>query len=822
MLCPSNRARRTRACVGLVWSLVLCAALPAEGGGGRSAPPSFQRGLRGAASEGGIAGGGCGDGALTQSTSPTVIEGENSVYCGDATTSAENSLARSFVMPASGTISCVSFGIDVNVGAAWPVEVRILAGSIAGPDSVVLLASSSVPVPAGAEGLLLTADFPPVAVIAGMEYVVELRTASRLVADGGDGGLLVLGCNNDGESAPTYIRAPLCGVDDFVPTASIGFPQSQVAMAVGFAAAPPGCAAAGDCFEAHPGPGCLHGLCCASVCAVDPACCDVDWDASCASLAVAVCGAVLFDNAWHTPALPGSSLVASGGGMTVHGASPGQAIGYAIDFFDYLDFNAAPTGVQSDLVQWDSNAVGASVTFGFDSTLGDGGKDAFTFTTVAPGTAVLTFAGDEGSCLSAGPGDEVDFWLFDDDVLVGKLTGQASGSVTVSVPPGLLPGNFTFWGFCKGKKTVTENPDGSTTTTNEWSYGLGGGLSASMVVAGTGGTFLCDSFEIRPPTARMCAPPTSFSVIAQGVPELVVGITENWDPPWTLYVGSAETDPRMEGPGSASTTLGLGVAALPAKAPIKVKPVSDAGSVGVSLTGFTEEPDGVRLLLGGAHSADFSLALDLLPDTTGACVSFSSTFLGGGFGGTVLLDPCVSCPPPFKGQWNVVGSFNGLGSGTYTLIALNEGTVVAAQAGMSGLAGTADHGPVGFGKLGLATPCYTIKWPHGTYFLSSFNDGVIPIDEIRLLAEGAPPQPPIGSIAVAATNVASIFIGDPQVTLPPFSFCPADLNGDGQVGAADLATLLGAWGSPAADLDGNGTTDAADLSVLLGAWGSCP
>jgi hypothetical protein len=46
----------------------------------------------------------------------------------------------------------------------------------------------------------------------------------------------------------------------------------------------------------------------------------------------------------------------------------------------------------------------------------------------------------------------------------------------------------------------------------------------------------------------------------------------------------------------------------------------------------------------------------------------------------------------------------------------------------------------------------------------------------------------------------------------------ADLDGDGVVNAADLAILLGAWGTAGADLDGDGTTDAADLAILLGAW----
>jgi hypothetical protein len=56
--------------------------------------------------------------------------------------------------------------------------------------------------------------------------------------------------------------------------------------------------------------------------------------------------------------------------------------------------------------------------------------------------------------------------------------------------------------------------------------------------------------------------------------------------------------------------------------------------------------------------------------------------------------------------------------------------------------------------------------------------------------------------------------------------CPADLDGDGLVGAADLSALLSAWGSTgtaagAADIDGDGSVGAADLAALLGAWGGC-
>ena len=57
------------------------------------------------------------------------------------------------------------------------------------------------------------------------------------------------------------------------------------------------------------------------------------------------------------------------------------------------------------------------------------------------------------------------------------------------------------------------------------------------------------------------------------------------------------------------------------------------------------------------------------------------------------------------------------------------------------------------------------------------------------------------------------------------SACLGDLDGDGTVGGADLATLLGGWGAcPGCpgDLDGDGSVGGADLAVLLGAWGPCP
>ncbi len=51
------------------------------------------------------------------------------------------------------------------------------------------------------------------------------------------------------------------------------------------------------------------------------------------------------------------------------------------------------------------------------------------------------------------------------------------------------------------------------------------------------------------------------------------------------------------------------------------------------------------------------------------------------------------------------------------------------------------------------------------------------------------------------------------------SCAPVDLDCNGVVDAADLATLLSAWGTTgSADINNDGTVDAADLSMLLNAW----
>ncbi len=74
------------------------------------------------------------------------------------------------------------------------------------------------------------------------------------------------------------------------------------------------------------------------------------------------------------------------------------------------------------------------------------------------------------------------------------------------------------------------------------------------------------------------------------------------------------------------------------------------------------------------------------------------------------------------------------------------------------------------------------------------------------------------------TTFGFVLMGMDNLILESGPVCPADLDGDGIVGAGDLITLLGAWGeNPGhpADFDGDGNVGTADLIVLLGDWGPC-
>lgn len=85
----------------------------------------------------------------------------------------------------------------------------------------------------------------------------------------------------------------------------------------------------------------------------------------------------------------------------------------------------------------------------------------------------------------------------------------------------------------------------------------------------------------------------------------------------------------------------------------------------------------------------------------------------------------------------------------------------------------------------------------------------------------APPDDTVVTLGMFRAGTPDIVTGS---TVGPLACQPTtpDFDGDGYVGAADLAQLLGAWGPCVccpADLDGDGDVGASDLALLLGAWG---
>jgi hypothetical protein len=92
------------------------------------------------------------------------------------------------------------------------------------------------------------------------------------------------------------------------------------------------------------------------------------------------------------------------------------------------------------------------------------------------------------------------------------------------------------------------------------------------------------------------------------------------------------------------------------------------------------------------------------------------------------------------------------------------------------------------------------------------NDGVtLPSEPFWIVFNDGKPAVELNA---ALAWVESNLVGDAPA-------CPADLDGDGDVGAADLGILLSGWGTPTGDIDGDGLADSVDLGQLLSAWGGC-
>lgn len=187
----------------------------------------------------------CGGTNITQNTDPNTL-GTGTIACANTGggPTVENAYARSYSIAAATTIKCVDFAVQTNVGGDWPVRVRLYSDTNGGAPNTANLVQLgpdvNVVIPGGAANTFHSAVFPAaVNVPAGTTLVVELFQACRTTVSsatcppGGDGGRLFVGSNSLGESAPSYLKAPGCGLNDFATLASLGFPTVHIIQVLG-------------------------------------------------------------------------------------------------------------------------------------------------------------------------------------------------------------------------------------------------------------------------------------------------------------------------------------------------------------------------------------------------------------------------------------------------------------------------------------------------------------------------------------------------------------------------------------------------------------
>jgi hypothetical protein len=177
-------------------------------------------------------------------------------------------------------------------------------------------------------------------------------------------------------------------------------------------------------------------------------------------------------------------------------------------------------------------------------------------------------------------------------------------------------------------------------------------------------------------------------------------------------------------------------------------------------------------------------------------------FRAGALGGS--LAPYANAPVIVIGDFNLVGSRAPLDvlldAGGPNLSLLTPRGLIGADV-LTWISGSSSFAP---GRLDLLT--YDAA-------------GLFPVDSFLLDSRVLTPAE-LSSLGLQASDSGA---SDHLMMVADFSFDPVispDLNGDGFVNGADLATLLAQWGGAgSADLNGDGTIDGADLAVLLAAWG---
>lgn len=181
-----------------------------------------------------------GPATISQSVSMNVTVG-NSIACAAGGVHSENSYYRAFTLAEYPALDSVQFMVqnvvigvesaDDGSGAGQPLSLRLHKSTTNPPTlaSLTLVSTTDFTIPDQSRSLLsLDVAIPPVLINATDILVVEILTPDGTA----DGHFFLIGSNPSGQSAPSYIRAPSCGLFEITDLASVSFPFMHVVMTV--------------------------------------------------------------------------------------------------------------------------------------------------------------------------------------------------------------------------------------------------------------------------------------------------------------------------------------------------------------------------------------------------------------------------------------------------------------------------------------------------------------------------------------------------------------------------------------------------------------
>ena len=703
-----------------------------------------------------------------------------------------------------------------------------------------------------------------------LDFCASGYDTSVVVYTGSCAALTRISCDDDSCPTATLYQSFKLGI----PVASAGpvfirvggylAASGAVNFTLGFTESTANCTSTSSCGIVHAEPGCADQLCCGQVCAINPLCCDLGWDAQCVSTAVQACGIFLYNCNQGTPgndcAINATLVSASGSypfssvGANTDGppSTPGATCSSGSDLFDndvWFKFQAAANGVLS------VSSCGAS---SYDNKLAvyDAGTNiaAYDYNTLPTSLVGCNDDGAGGTCY-----------------MTGTATPYASAlSISVNVGHWYLVRNGSF--------TSGDTGNGALTFTLPVPCVLPSTTGSETEACGTDSNGGCDAAGT---TASAQAITLGSSISGKfwadaGVRDIDwYTVTVAADTTATVNLYSASNAVAFIFPGDPCSPLGA-IASGSGSCPTIATGCLSPGiySIAVATANFTDNPCGNGVF--NNYVLATSGAPAVCPLITEECTNpvdnvvsqnNATVITNYGFNCTLF---CGTNESTFTVAAQFARSFPGLNAGALGCVSfgyanmnemadglLENGTPTVATIGVyrdiNGGAPTTVGGDlvlIQSVEVLLLGGVQTVTWNiDAPIDLTGNADPIVIVFEVPdaggcdvatngLLGgvgnNGGATAPyyerSLSTYAGLCEEPAFIANADPtsqwictigvgSATTP----CPADFNGSGTVDAADLATLLNGWGaSGATDLDGNGITDAADLASVLNAWGGCP